>query len=631
MYEGTGVMTKEQIMNMSKDELFSVETIVQAFEEASQVDRTLLLNALIDKAKEYKSAREMQSLIKAMRTDLYKAANSAGKNNELCRMTDFGRPEGEMLCGGWIANQESIWIPTLVGEQTACFHPILPIARLKNMQTNTEKLTLTFKRDGYWRDITVDKAITVSASKILKLADYGVMVTSETAKALVRYLIELESYNDLPLYHSTSKFGWMGKEFIPFDQDVVFDDESKFKELSNSLIQCGSYAVWLDLVKRIRQNRDHYEPQIYMSAAFASVLVSKLNLLPFITNIWGKTGAGKTVALMIACSIYADPSEGKYITDSYSTQNAFEIRLDVANHLPLMMDDLSKVRDKLGDNFTDLIYLLCSGRGKDRSNIDLGLNKVKTWQNTILTNMERPLANETMRGGAINRILDFQMKPGHIFTNGNAVVETIKDNYGHAGREFVELVKTLGVDFIGNIRKEFEQLIKDEAAKQESVKEEKQILPLSLILTADKLATDYIFKDGIYLDVAELVAQLKDVDEVSENERAYQAIIDTVSVNSQKFDPDENYKGEVWGFIKDGYVNIVPLIFRRMAESENYSVKGVCEWLKENNLLKHNDKNQNKVRVGTITRRYYTIKLPSEDDTEEEQFHKADDQELPFD
>jgi hypothetical protein len=223
------------------------------------------------------------------------------------------------------------------------------------------------------------------------------------------------------------------------------------------------------------------------------------------------------------------------------------------------------------------------------------------------------------------------MKPGHIFTNGNAVVETIKDNYGHAGREFVELVKTLGVDFIGNIRKEFEQLIKDEAAKQESVKEEKQILPLSLILTADKLATDYIFKDGIYLDVAELVAQLKDVDEVSENERAYQAIIDTVSVNSQKFDPDENYKGEVWGFIKDGYVNIVPLIFRRMAESENYSVKGVCEWLKENNLLKHNDKNQNKVRIGTITRRYYTIKLPSEDDTEEEQFHKADDQELPFD
>ena len=57
------------------------------------------------------------------------------------------------------------------------------------------------------------------------------------------------------------------------------------------------------------------------------------------------------------------------------------------------------------------------------------LNKVKTWQNTILSNMERPLATETMKGGAINRILDFEMQDGYIFKNGNAVVEILKDNY----------------------------------------------------------------------------------------------------------------------------------------------------------------------------------------------------------
>lgn len=623
-------MTKDEVMNFTKDELFDPVNIAKIYEESTEVAQQILLDAFIERSKEFKKVSFMKNLILAVQKDLNNVLRNC-KKTESNRMTNFGHPDGELLCGGWIADKEGVYIPTLLGDKVAAYHAIKLVARLKNMQTNTEKIILDFKRDFNWQRITVDKGIIVSASKIVKLADYGVIVTSETARALVQFFSDLEGSNELPLYHSTSKFGWIKEQFIPFDQDVVFDDESKFKELTNSLIQCGSYAVWMDLVKRIRQNKEHYEPQIYMSAAFASVLVSKLNLLPFITNIWGKTGAGKTVALMLACSIYADPSEGKYITDSYSTQNAFEIRLDVANHLPLMMDDLSKVRDKLGDNFTDLIYLLCSGRGKDRSNVDLGLNKIKTWQNTILTNMERPLANETMRGGAINRILDFQMRPGHIFTNGNAVVETIKDNYGHAGREFVNLVKKLGVEYISDLRKEFEQKIKEEAEKQGSVKEEKQILPLSLILTADKLATDYIFEDGIYLDLAELVAQLKDVDEVSENERAYQAIIDTVTVNNQKFDPDENYKGEVWGFIKDGYVNIVPLIFRRMAESENYSVKGVCEWLKENNLLKHNDKNQNKVRIGTITRRYYTIKLPPEDEPEEEQFHKADDQELPFD
>ena len=622
-------MTKDEVMNFTKDELFDPVNIAKIYEESTEVAQQILLDAFIERSKEFKKVSFMKNLILAVQKDLNNVLRNC-KKTESNRMTNFGHPDGELLCGGWIADKEGVYIPTLLGDKVAAYHAIKLVARLKNMQTNTEKIILDFKRDFNWQRITVDKGIIVSASKIVKLADYGVIVTSETARALVQFFSDLEGSNELPLYHSTSKFGWIKEQFIPFDQDVVFDDESKFKELTNSLIQCGSYAVWMDLVKRIRQNKEHYEPQIYMSAAFASVLVSKLNLLPFITNIWGKTGAGKTVALMLACSIYADPSEGKYITDSYSTQNAFEIRLDVANHLPLMMDDLSKVRDKLGDNFTDLIYLLCSGRGKDRSNVDLGLNKIKTWQNTILTNMERPLANETMRGGAINRILDFQMRPGHIFTNGNAVVETIKDNYGHAGRDFVTLVKRLGIDYISNIRKDFEQKIKDEAERQGSVKEEKQILPLSLILTADKLATDYIFEDGIYLDLTELVAQLKDVDEVSENERAYQAIIDTVTVNYQKFDPDENYKGEVWGFIKEGYVNIYPLIFRRIATNENFSIKGFCEWAKEKNLLRHNEKNTNKIRNGDKTVRVYTIKIV-EDEEADKDFHDIDDQELPFD
>lgn len=623
-------MTKNEIMVMSKDELFSKETIIQAFEEESAIDRQIILNTFLERAKELRSAREMQSLIKAFKDELESSEKSNNKKAEVSRMTDFGHPNGEMLCGGWIADSESIWIPTLIGEKIACYHPIMPIARLKNMQTNTEKIVITFKRDYSWHEITVDKSVTISASKIVKLGEFGVMVTSETAKALVQYLADLESLNEIPLNHSTSKFGWIGDEFIPFDQDIVFDDESRFKDLSNSLIARGSYDIWLDLAKRIRQNKEHYEPQIYMAASFASVLVKPLNMLPFIVNLWGSTGKGKTVALMMAASIWADPAENKYITDSYSTQNAFEIRLDILNHLPLLMDDLSKVRDKLNENFTDLIYLLCSGKGKDRSNVDLGLNKVKTWQNSILSNMERPLANDTMRGGAINRILDFQMKDGYIFENGNAVVEVLRDNYGFAGRAFIELIKSLGMQYIADMRKDFERQIKEEATRQESVKEEKQILPLSLMLTADKIATDNIFKDGIYLDLAEMVSQLKDINEVSENERAYQSILDTVTVNSQKFDPDESYKGEIWGFIKDGYVNIVPLIFRKIAENENFSVKGFCEWAKSKGLLKSNNKNQNVIRSNGNIKRYYTIKIENETDGEDV-FVELGDQEIPFD
>ena len=628
-------MTQEQIEVMDKNQLLNKDTLIDIFEEESEANKQLLLIAMVDRAKELKCAQAVKSFIKAFADDVKAASKS---NRQMNNQTDFGYINGELNCGNWIANENGISVLTMFGEKLACYHPILPIERLFNIETKTEKITLAYKRDEEWREITVDKGIIASSTKIVKLADYGIAVTSETAKSLVQYLCDIENMNPIKVKNSTSKFGWHGKDFIPYDKGVVFDDESRFKDLAGSLTERGSFEIWLDLVRGIRKNTKHYEPQVYLAASFASVLVSKLNMLPFIVNLWGSTGKGKTVALMLAASVWADPGENKYITDSYATQNAFEIRLDILNHLPLLMDDLSKVRDKLNDNFTDLIYLLCSGKGKDRSNVDLGLNKVKTWSNTILSNMERPLATDTMKGGAINRILDFEMQEGYIFENGNAVVEILKDNYGFAGVKFIDLIKDLPTEAINNIRKDFEQKIKEEAKRQQSEKEEKQILPMSLLLTADKLATDYIFEDGIYLDLPTMVAQLKDVNEVSEGMRAYKVILDYVEIYAGKFSDKNDFKPESWGYVKDNYLYIVPTILSKIAKDENFSVKAFCSWMKAKDILDTNDeKYQKVVRLSGKAKRFYVIKLDYDTETVEKQenaedgFVDAIQEELPFD
>lgn len=624
-------MTTEAIKVMTKEELLDKGNYIEIFRENQEADKQLLLIAMKDRASELKCKSAVNNLIKAVTADMKELARTNNKNN----ITLFDHPSGELNCGNWIADQNGIRILTMFGEKLACYHPILPIERLFNIETKTEKVTLAYFRDGDWKEITVDKGLIASSNKIVKLADYGIAVTSETAKSLVQYLCDIENMNQIPLKHSTSKFGWHGKDFIPFDTKVVFDDESRFKELTESLVKSGSYDIWLELARKIRANKKHYEPQLYLAASFASVLLKPLNMLPFIVNLWGSTGKGKTVAMMLAASIWANPSENKYITDSYATQNAFEIRLDILNHLPLMMDDLSKVRDKLNDNFTDLIYLLCSGKGKDRSNVDLGLNKVKTWQCTILSNMERPLATETMKGGAINRILDFEMEDGYIFESGNAVVEILKDNYGHAGVVFIDLIKDLPYEVLQKERKKFEDLIKEEAKKQGSVKEEKQILPLSVLLMADKMATDLIFDDGIYLDIPTMVANLKDVKDVSEGKRAYDTIIDYVKVNMNKF-AEANNVGECWGFIKDGYVNIIPTVIKTISNKENFSIKAFCSWAKKEKLLRtNNDRNQNVIGFNGHPTRFYTIKMEEEPeastDADNDGFVTFDQGELPFD
>ena len=972
-------MTQESIKVLTKEQLYDKNTLLEIFQEKYESDKELLLIALEARAEELRCKTDISKLIKAFKRDAKEIARSNHQNN----ITMFGHINGELNCGNWIADNNGIRILTFLGEKIACYHPILPVERLFNIETKTEKITLAYLRDDEWKEITVDKGLIASSTKIVKLADYGVAVTSESSKAMVQFLCDIENMNQIPIKNSTSKFGWHGEEFIPFDRSIVFDDESRFKELTESLKERGSYDIWLDMARKIRKNKKHYEPQLYMAASFASVLLKKLNMLPFIVNLWGSTGKGKaqpldtkivtpdgyklmgdiqigdlviggdgkphkvigvypqgkkdiyeitfkdgrktrcskehlwnvyshshgewklktrelqdimshplktsygynfriplckpvefdsketlpippyllgaligdgcltlkknpangtthvyfnnsepdiiskvnadlallgaslrrnpsttnqhdivnagafidairelnlntysrdrfipgiyktasvdarksllaglidtdgnvsetritystlseqlandvlslahslgykasigfsdrkrtgkreytvristnetifssdkhnakysdsskkrtrvenkdilaivdiqkvgfdecqclmidseehtylcddyivthnTVAMMLAASIWANPSENKYITDSYSTQNAFEIRLDILNHLPLMMDDLSKVRDKLNDNFTDLIYLLCSGKGKDRSNVDLGLNKVKTWQCTILSNMERPLAAETMRGGAINRILDFEMQDGYIFESGNAVVEILSDNYGFAGPKFVDYLKDIPYETLQIKRREFEKLIKEEAEKQGSVKEEKQILPLSVLLLADKIATDLIFDDGIYLDIPTMVANLKDVNEVSEGRRAYDTIIDYVKVNINRFS-DVNNVGECWGFIEDYYVNINPAVLKNIATRENFSVKAFCSWAKKENLLKsNNDRSQNVIKRNGHATRFYTIRLEPEEkepetleNTDEDGFQDATQMQLPFD
>lgn len=598
-------MIQGNVMIMDKDQLLEKSTVLLVLEANSELERQQQVNDYLERCRQLKIKTEATKLVSACKKDLKEAQKQLTVNNT----THFGYGETELNCGMWVADMSGVKaFSDKGGFRLACYHPILPVERLFNLETKTEKIKLAYFRDNKWKDIIVDKDLIASNSKIVKLSSYGIAVTSESSKNLVSYLADVENLNTITISKSTSKLGWNDTDFIPFDESIKFDDESRFKDLIDSIKAIGSEDVWLELVKKIRTNTFHYEPQLMMAASFASVLVKKLNMLPFIVNLWGKTGGGKTVTLMLACSIWADPGEGRYITDSYATQNAFEVRLDILNNLPLLMDDLSKVRDKLNDGFTDLIYLLCSGKGKERSNIDLGLNKSKTWSNTIISNMERPLANETMRGGAINRIIDVEMAGGDIYTNANAVVETLKGNYGFAGAKFVSLVKDLDINYISNLRKHYEQVIKEEAQKQNSIKEEKQIMPMSLILAADKIATDYLFEDGIYLDVPTMVRQLKDVEDVSEGKRAYEAIIDYSAMYRNKF-TESDYSLESWGFIKDGYININPAAMRRIAQEQNFSVKAFCAWAKENDVLKtNNKKNQQVLKINGSFQRFYSIK-----------------------
>lgn len=623
---------------MDKNTLLSMQTIEDIMDEEDLLAREMIIQEAIDKAEELKCATKFKTLINAAKKEekrlielARKDIRGGAKSNN--NVIDFDGCEKSYNCGAWVANDTGVRTYTVMGERLACYHPILPVARMINIQTGKEKVKLQFKKGNIWKDIVVDKSIIASSSKIVAIADFGVSVTSENSKALVSYLSDVENLNvdDIEVRNSTSKLGWIKGDFVPYDVNVYFDNESNFKMLYESIRKGGKRDKWYQLVKDIRAT-GKLEPKIYIASALASVLIEPLNALPFIINLWGDTGKGKTVALMLAASIYAYPGNNEYVTDPKSTITALETRTNFLNNFPVMIDDMSQLKNKFDDDFSSLVYFLCSGKGKERSNVNLGINATNSWRNVFLTNNEHSLVTETMQGGAVNRIIDVEMADGYIFENGNHVVEIIKKNYGFAGEEFIELVKEIGFDEISKIQKGFQQRIQDKAKSLGVEKEEKQILPMSIILTADKLATENLFNDGQYLDLETCFNLLKDKDAVSENQRAYEYILSEIGINKNNFiikgSTRDDYR-QIWGCIEDGYAIIQKNVFDRLCKDANSSSKTFLSWAKKKELIKAAKDGKNTItkRINGMVQRCVWLKLPDDGD----EFLEVDDGQIPFD
>lgn len=613
------------LIEYDKNSILSEEVFVEIFEQEDEILKARMLLSCEDRAEELGVKTKFSKLVRAY-NKVEKHTRTGASGQMMNQWTNFSGPYDNMKCGAWIASDDGISIfgKDFSNEVLACYHPILPVMRMKNVETGEEQLRLAYKRNYKWTEITVPKDLVSSANKIVALSKLGVSVTSENARLLVKYLSDVENLNedDIPVQISSSKLGWIGEGFIPYDTDIVFDGDMQFRQVFESIRPHGDKYAWLEHVKKLRQT-GRIEIKFMLAAAFASVLVGKVDALPFIVDLWGETEGGKTVALMVAASVWANPSDSQYIGDFKSTEVQLEVRADMLNHLPMLLDDSSKVSARIRDNFEGFVYDLCSGKGKSRSNKELGIRRENRWKNVTITNGERPLASYVSQGGAINRILEVECRE-HVFMDPQETVEVLKKNYGHAGKQFVRILKQMGDDEIRNIQQEFQRKIYRDDKMQ------KQSIALSIILTADKIATERLFCDGEYIDLEQAESVLVDHNELSEHERCYHYLLDKISMNSQRFDAQT--KVEKWGIIEDGYAIIYIQAFKELCSTGGFSDKAFLSWADREGMIQTSGGRLNKLKkINGQPIRCVFLKLNKFEDedgfTPEEVY---DQEELPF-
>lgn len=535
---------------------------------------------------------------------------SEKRKAEGCDIENVTAFDGQMLelyCGEYTCDDAGVTCLDYAGREIiVCRHPILPIGRLINIDTGEVKMEIAFKRGFRWQVKVFDKGTLASANKIVELSKYGIAVDSENAKELVKYLtfLESENYDKIPETNSVGRLGWIDDYgFSPYVDDLKYDGDLSYKHMFDSVTPSGDYNDWISTMKKIRKGS--CISRIMLAASFASALVEPLGGLPFFVHVWGGTEAGKTIGLMMAASVWANPTLGTYIHTFNSTYVGQEMMAGFCNSLPLCLDELQCIKDR--KDFDRMIYMLTEGIGKGRGAKAGGLQRIQTWKNCILTTGEQPITTGASGGGAVNRIVEVDCKDEKLFDDPQWVADAVKRAYGHAGRVFVDCLSNDTGEAKIAYRRFYSVLSQGSST-------EKQSMAGAMILTADYLAERWIFQDGVSLTVQEVQPYLTEKSDVDQNQRALEWLMDFVASNQAHFDPDDE-RMETWGIIKDGYICIIKSVFDREMVNEGFNPASFLSWSKRRKILANDGDSRHttvKKQIGKIRPRCVCIKFDTE-------------------
>lgn len=568
----------ETITGYDAYELVSKEFLgaIMAIKDSSERDRVLTMVRI--RAGELSCKRDFNKCWES-----FKQAE-ATKHIKSDNLTKFPQQMFALRCGAWNTGITGVYRTVQVGTDNKSEYaspiPIMPVELLVNIEDATEKIRLAFFKNGNWHSIVVTRSTLANKNKIVMLADNGVEVNSDNAGLLVKYLAEVIALNPdiLPRVKSIDHMGWSESGFIPYADEVKLDCEDQYKTLIAAVSDKGTLDEWVEYMKPLRKN---LYMRLILAASFASVLVEKVSALPFILHLWGGTGSGKTVAMMAAASVWGNPAMGKMVRTMNMTVNSMMSTASVLRNLPFFGDELQTIKSRF-ENYDTLVMRVTEGLDRGRMT-NATYQRQKSWLNAFIFTGEEPCTKSQSGGGVKNRVIEIECDE-KIVDNGNAVVNFITQHYGCAGKVFVEALKGrhLAKDY-----NDLMQLVLDVADTTE-----KQAMAMALILLADCIASDVIFGDkSDLLDIEEVVKFVKSKAEVDTSERAWNYIVDTINVNTDKFS-NENTKifwgYAYWGkFNADGTVLVNKTVLEQELDKAGFDYSAIKKkWAEAGHLIK---------------------------------------------
>lgn len=469
---------------------------------------------------------------------------------------------------------------------------VLISKRLCNIDTNIEKVEICFQYLNTWKTINIERSTVMNSRQIIKLADFGLSVSSESAKYLVKYFDALMDYNkdNIPIVSTVSKLGWRGqKEFIlpQFEEKYQIDVEDfGSRQTLEGFNIAGDRNKWLSLMNYLRQKPI---ARFILASSFAPPLLKILGQRNFIIHNWGNTQDGKTATLWASISVWGNPEA--LISSFDSTATAIERKANLYCDLPLAINEREVLNKFKKDDLSPLLYMLGEGKGRGRGD-KRGLQGTVSWRTVVLSTGENTLLNNESLGGAITRVLEIY---GGAFENdrdfARKLYHELPHNHGYAGRDFLKILIDYDKDFIINVYREFQKIFRENF----SDKLDSHIDAVSCVATADYLTSYWIFKQsfdeaykGAYATAKYILDSLITAMEASESKRAWEEFNDFLATNSERF--SAHCTGERYGIKEGPYLYVIRKVINDFLKTRDQNPRKILkDWADEGKIEVFNE------------------------------------------
>lgn len=321
-----------------------------------------------------------------------------------------------------------------------------------------------------WQELVLRQALLNDESREFStaIADQGILLNSkaqvELFRAMLRaYMQELRQLKSMTNLYSS--MGWKENHTQFLIGNVLY------KKLPNGSVEAepislagltqnsidemfaqkGSADAWVKLTELLESAQLHTH-MFTIGLGLSAPLYVFSGISGVVVNLYGPTGAGKTIAQLLQQSLWGNPRKLHY--SARFTQNAMFNRLGFFNHLPFTIDETTMLPSK---EIGDFLYGISQGRDKSRLTKHVEERAVKTWSTVVTTSSNKSLGSMLVLSGMETdaqqaRLLDIPLGVNALFASdsrgGELIYQTVTENYGHIGPELLKHYMKLGPEGI---------------------------------------------------------------------------------------------------------------------------------------------------------------------------------------